>query len=87
MSKWKASGPNGIPAGFFQHYWDIVGPKVMKDVLEFLRDGHTRELWNHTHIVLIPKIPNPNKTSDFQPISLCNVFYKIVAKLLVNRMR
>ncbi|KAA3485540.1 reverse transcriptase [Gossypium australe] len=42
---------------------------------------------NRTQIVLIPKIDNPKNMSHFRPISLCNVIYKIVAKILVNRIR
>lgn len=33
---------------------------------------------NHTQLVLLPKCPNPKMPSRFQPISLCNVSYKII---------
>ena len=42
---------------------------------------------NHTLIALIPKVDNPSSTAQFRPISLCNSFYKIIAKILDNRMR
>ena len=42
---------------------------------------------NNTNIVLIPKIQNPVKITDFPPISLCNIIYKVVSKCLVNRLR
>lgn len=42
---------------------------------------------NSTNIVLIPKISNPINMSHFRPISLCNVLYKILAKVIVNRFR
>ena len=42
---------------------------------------------NHTNIVLIPKVKNPQKMSEFKPISLCNVIYKILSIVLANRLK
>ena len=43
--------------------------------------------WNETYICLIPKVSSPKKISKFRPISFCNVLYKIVAKVLANRLK
>lgn len=53
----------------------------------FFLSGSIAEDVNLTHIALIPKIANPLKVSDFGPISLCNVFYKIISKTLANRLK
>lgn len=42
---------------------------------------------NHTHLVLIPKMTSPRNMTQLRLISLCNVIYKVIAKLITNRMK
>ena len=56
-------------------------------MLDFLNYEIFDSSLNDTHIFLIPKIKSPISVTDFWPISLCNVLYKIVAKVLANRMK
>ena len=42
---------------------------------------------NLTHIALIPKVKNPMCVNEFRPISLCNFLYKIISKVLANRLK
>jgi hypothetical protein len=83
----KAPGPDGLPALFYKKYWDVVGADVVKAVTNFFYSGKMFQKINKSLIVLIPKVPNPSSCSHFRPISLCNVTYKIIAKLLVNKVR
>ena len=55
-------------------------------VKDFFCTGVMPEGVNSTTIVLIPKVANPTKLSEYRPISLCNVIYKIISKCFVNRL-
>lgn len=52
-----------------------------------LNGKSTHAPMNHTYIALVPKIEKPKKVSDFRPISLCNVIYRIMAKTITNRLK
>ncbi|KAA3462946.1 non-ltr retroelement reverse transcriptase [Gossypium australe] len=86
MAPLKAPGIDGFPALFFQRYWDIFGSDVSSYCLVVLKGEVDMGEINKTHIVLIPKVDRPKNIAQFRPISLCNVIYKIIAKVLVNRM-
>lgn len=42
---------------------------------------------NQTLLTLIPKVHDPSRPSNFRPISLCNVVYKVITKIITNRMK
>lgn len=83
----KAPGPDGYQALFYQKYWDVVGKDVHKFVANAFEKGEFPEEINATHISLIPKIESPERVTQFRPISLCNVIYKILTKVIVGRIR
>ena len=82
-----APGPDGMSPIFYKSFWKIVGNDVTKIVLNALNTGVVHDSLNATFISFIPKIKNPKWVSDFRPISLCNVIYKLISKLLVNRLK
>jgi hypothetical protein len=83
----KAPGPDGFTAGFYQHHWKLLGPRITDAALNFLHGGEMPTEVNMTTIVLIPKVKNPQEMKEFRPISLCNVLYKLCSKVLANRLR
>jgi hypothetical protein len=40
-----------------------------------------------TLLVLIPKVNDPESITQFHPISLCNVIYKIISKMLAHKLK
>jgi hypothetical protein len=83
----KAPGPDGLHAIFYKRFWDMLGDDLIKEVLNAVNNISVPDGWNSTTIVMIPKIDNPDKVSQFRPISLCNVVYKIISKMLANRLK
>ncbi|KAK3218470.1 hypothetical protein Dsin_012440 [Dipteronia sinensis] len=83
----KAPSRNGFNAHFFKITWDIVGEDVISAVQEFFRSGLLLKELNATILALVPKVPNPSKMKDFRPISCCNTLYKIIAKIITNRIK
>ena len=76
-----------MPPLFYQHFWNIADSNVTQAVLLWLNTCIHPELVNHTFLTLIPKTPNPEHAHKYQPISLCNVLYKIFSKVLANRLK
>ena len=56
-------------------------------VLNVLNSNMSMVEINKTNITLVPKIKNPTKMTDFRPISLCNVVYKLTLKVLANHLK
>jgi hypothetical protein len=87
MGPLKAPGPDGFLAGFYQTNWNTVGEDICHAILETLNSGILPSFLNVTNIALIPKIKKPTCVTEFRPLSLCNVTYKLISKVLANRLK
>ncbi|GKC99102.1 putative RNA-directed DNA polymerase, eukaryota, reverse transcriptase zinc-binding domain protein [Tanacetum coccineum] len=82
----RAPGPDGFTFKFFTTFWDILESDVIRFVQEFFLTGSFPKGCNSSFIALIPKVFNATLITDFRPISLIGCQYKIVGKILANRL-
>ena len=82
----KAPGPDGFNPFFNQKYWHIVGRDVTNAGLGVLNGNLMPQGLNHTHVLILKK-RNPTETTDYRPISLCYVLYKLITKVIINRFK
>nr|GEU56796.1 RNA-directed DNA polymerase, eukaryota [Tanacetum cinerariifolium] len=82
----KSSGPDGFSSGFYRQFWSSIENDVFAAVSHFFTFGDIHNGCNSCFIALIPKVPDANLAKDFRPISLIESMYKIIAKILANRL-
>ncbi|KAI0530940.1 hypothetical protein KFK09_000488 [Dendrobium nobile] len=83
----KSPGLDGITMSFFKFYWKIVEDETWKAIDDFFKTGVMFNEWKDTLLILIPKIKKPILPSNYRPISLCQSTYKLVATMILNRMK
>ncbi|KAJ9535674.1 hypothetical protein OSB04_un001171 [Centaurea solstitialis] len=83
----KAPGADGFSAKFFKKAWPIIGGDVQVAIHNFFYSGRMTKEINHTLLCMIPKVPNASRISDFRPISCCTVLYKIISKIISDRIK
>lgn len=87
MKSFTAPGVDGFQPFFYKRYWEQVGDALWKLVRVAFEEGKVDEGLVEVLAVLIPKVDQPTTIRDFRPISLCNVTYKLITKVLVNHIR
>ena len=83
----KAPGPDGFTMTFFQKCWSVVEIDVMTFFDHFHRSSEFEWSLNASFLSLIPKKNNALNIKDFRPISLVGSVYKLLSKVLANRLR
>lgn len=84
---YKSQWPDGVTFAFIKQFWSEVKSDFLGFLEEFHDNGKLVRGSNSSFIVLITKKVNPVKVSDFRPISLIGCLYKVLAKVLANRLR
>lgn len=83
----KAPGPDDFNLSFIKTCWKSIKGDVLQFFAEFHSNSKIPRGLNRSFITLIPKVENPIGLSDFRPISLIGCAYKILAKVLTERLK
>uniref|UniRef100_A0A803PKR6 Reverse transcriptase domain-containing protein n=1 Tax=Cannabis sativa TaxID=3483 RepID=A0A803PKR6_CANSA len=83
----KSPRPDGMTPAFFQKCWPIVKTDVVAYVQHFFEHGVLEKTCAAANVVSIPKKKCPDSMKDLRPIALCNVIYKVITKVMANRMK
>lgn len=87
MKNLKAPGPDGYHPIFFKSQWHIVGPSLYRFICDCFQQPNLIHEVNSALITLISKCDDPSKVSQFRPIALYNVVYKVITKIIAQRLR
>ena len=87
MAPLKSLGPDSMPPLFYQSYWFLLGSDVTKAILIYLNSSTLPQALCHSFITLILKVKNPGYISQYHPISLGNVLYKVFSKVVANKLK
>ncbi|RVW38818.1 LINE-1 reverse transcriptase-like [Vitis vinifera] len=83
----KAPGPDGFTLAFWQSCWEFIKEKILEMFKEFYDNSSFLKSLNNMFLVLIPKKCGAEDLGDFRPISLLGGLYKLLAKVLANRLK
>lgn len=87
MANFKSPSWDGFHPIFFKSKWDVLGPSIVQFVKDVFSNHELIGSMNNTLLTLIPKHMELARAADFRPIALCNVIYKVVTKVVSNRIR
>lgn len=86
MKAGSAPGPDGLPVAFFQKFWPVLRPVIMKMFHEFYIGTLDLARLNYGVITLIPKVVGATDIRQFRPITVINVLERIFAKVCAVRL-
>jgi hypothetical protein len=83
----KSPGPDGFNLNFFKACWLIVKHDVLAFFSEFHENAFLPKALTASFLTLVPKKDHPQELFDYRPICLIGSLYKVLSKLLANRLK
>ncbi|KAI3771839.1 hypothetical protein L6452_03008 [Arctium lappa] len=83
----KSPGPDGITIAFIKKFWLLIKEDLVKALDNFWEKAEISRGCNASFLTLIPKKQNPIGLNEYRPISLIGILYKILSKVLSERMK
>ncbi|CAA7047953.1 unnamed protein product [Microthlaspi erraticum] len=83
----RTPGPDGFPVEFFKRGWEVLGEEITVSVQNFFLSPFMPKALNSTSLILIPKRRGADELKDFRPISCLNTIYKLISRLLSDRLK
>lgn len=83
----KSPGPYEVNFGFMKEFLEVIKDDFYRFIVEFHSNSRLVRGADSFFIALVSKIENSMKLKDFRLISLIGSMYKVVAKLLANRLK
>lgn len=87
MQNGKDLGPDGFNVDFFKVCWNIIKKDIVRVVEDSRLNRTILKVLNNSFIAIIPKQDNEKMPDRYRPIALCNVVYKIISKVVANRLK
>ncbi len=87
MPNSKSPGPDGLPAEFYKHLWNVLSPLFHRVTIEIKTTSTIPTHMNTAAMTLLLK-PNkdPSHPASYRPLSLINTDLKIITKTLATRI-
>lgn len=86
MHPHKASGQMVLTQAFIKKNWDMIGGDIFQNCVQWIENLNCLASLNNTNVELIPKCQNLTFMKELRPIALSNMLYKIISKVLANRL-
>ncbi|GJS54318.1 reverse transcriptase domain, reverse transcriptase zinc-binding domain protein [Tanacetum coccineum] len=83
----KAPSPDGFNFKFIRKMWEIIKPDLMGAISWFWEKMEISKGCNTSFVTIIPKVVDHIGLGDYRPISLIGCYYKIIAKMLAERVK